>query len=306
MTDVLYRPNESAPPAPEPSIVEKVYEAPDSADYPSQDARDHLAVEESLRALQKQREERGSPWNPGPIVERKYTGKDAPEEISLKRANIDVAYTKRGEQADRQLAVAREMFGDFEPTREVLQATVDYAHHWGPDGIKSEPRKIGLKDIDGREIPPLDDRVPMRASDALPNARQAAMLQSNWRRPEPKRKPTLPPHLIKPKLTSWPLKCRSASGSKPKRHSNGRNRKSRRGKRRRRNSAVNRSWRKGSRASATLRPSSPRKSTDGTLGHTSSRRCAIKPLSTLWSALLPKGISNSWRLVSNVMLPHNV
>ena len=182
MSDVIYRgPDNAATPVPEPTIVEKVYEAPDATDYPSRDEADHIAVEQATRELRKQRERDGNPWDPGPIVERRYTGKDAPEEISLKRANADLGWTKRGEQADRQLAEAREMFGHFEPTREVLQATVDYAHHWGPDGIKSEPRKIGLKDIDGREIPPLDDRVPMRASDALPNARQAAMLQSNWR-----------------------------------------------------------------------------------------------------------------------------
>src|SRR5262249_46533061 len=67
-----------------------------------------------------------------------------------------------------------------EPTPEVIKATMDDAHRWD-DGVKSEPRKIGLKDIDGKEIPFLDDRVEMRASDALKNARRAAMLQSNWR-----------------------------------------------------------------------------------------------------------------------------
>src|SRR5262249_51740993 len=132
-------------------------------------------------ALREQRKQTGDPWNRGPIVKRKYSGEGAPDAITLRQANEDIGYTRRGEHTAEQLAQAKEMFGPhFKPRHDALKATINDAHRY-EDGIKSPPRKIGLKDIDGREVPPLDDRVPLRASDALPNARAAALLQGNWR-----------------------------------------------------------------------------------------------------------------------------
>ena len=90
MTDVLYRPNESATPVPEPSITAKMYEAPDGPDHLSRDEKDHLAVEQATAALREQRKQTGDPWGPGPIVKRKYQGDGAPDSITLREANADL------------------------------------------------------------------------------------------------------------------------------------------------------------------------------------------------------------------------
>ena len=165
---------------PEPAVTAKMYEAPDERDMPSREQQDHLAIEEATRELREQRKQTGDPWNPGPIMKRRYTGGDAPDEITLRRANEDLGFTKRGEIAAEQVEAAKRMFGDdFEPTPEVIKATVDDAHRWD-DGIKAPPVKIGLR-VDGQEIKPLDDDWPMLASDALPNAKLAAKFVGDWR-----------------------------------------------------------------------------------------------------------------------------
>src|SRR5215472_3379254 len=88
-----------------------MYESPNGPDHPSRDEADHLAVEQATAALREQRKQTGDPWDTGKTVKRRYTGDDAPDEITLRRANEDLGFTKRGERAAEQLESAKQLFG---------------------------------------------------------------------------------------------------------------------------------------------------------------------------------------------------
>src|SRR5262249_36083054 len=112
MSDVIYRPADNATPAPEPSVTARMYSPPDERDTPPSTEDDRIAVEESVKALHKQRQKRGDPWGPGAITKRKYQGDDAPDAITLQEANRDLGFTKRGERATEQVEAAKRIFGD--------------------------------------------------------------------------------------------------------------------------------------------------------------------------------------------------
>src|SRR5262249_568349 len=99
--DTIYRPADDGAPAPERAVTGRVFEAPDSRDLRSAD-KDAIAVERATAELREQRKRTGDPWNPGPVIQRKYAGDDAPSEISLRKASADVALTRRGERVAQQ------------------------------------------------------------------------------------------------------------------------------------------------------------------------------------------------------------